>query len=197
MASGQTATATATVTFAALWANYPTDDPCVNPATHTKAYEDQCSIKLGAALHKSGVDFKSFRGPSCEYAPPGSGEVLRAQELADWLMHRPFKGCPPAIVITPGKDFAKKIQNQTGIIFFQHYWLRDGEKANANRSAPSGTGNHIDLWNRDKLTPSFHNFTRFSLGIDHFPSLNPFAPAGQNWYSDLNKSSRVLFWQIA
>lgn len=185
------------VRFSDLWTNYPNNDPCVNTKTGRPAYDDQCAIRLGMALQKSGVNFKSFPGPVCEFGAPGSGMALRAQELANWLLKRPFAGCPPPQILSPGKGFAQTLHGRTGIIFFEHYWLRSGEKLNANRSAPFGTGNHIDLWRIDTLTPAFHNFLRFSLHIDHFPSLNPLAPAGQNWYSDLNNSARVVFWQIA
>lgn len=185
-----------TISFQSLWANYPNDDPCMNPRTGKPAYDDQCAIRLGMTLQKSGANFKTFRGPSCEFAPAGSGMVLRAQELADWLMKRPFSGCPAAHIIKPGKGFADRINGQTGIIFFQHYWLREGEKLNANKASPYGTGNHIDLWRLDRLTPAFHNFLRFSLHIDHFPDLNPFSEPGHNWYSDLNHASSVFFWPI-
>jgi hypothetical protein len=109
-------------------------------------------------------------------------------------MRRPFSNCPSPIIITPGKDFAKRIQGQTGIVFFQHYWLRSGEKLDGNRSAPNGTGNHIDLWNRDRLTPGAATFFRFTIGIQHVPL--PWGGAGNNWYSDLNNSAKVVFWPI-
>ena len=67
---------------------------------------------------------------------------------------------------------------QTGIIFFKDYWLRDGER--------SPTGDHIDLWNMDRLTPSWQTFARFTLGIGRIAS----------FYSDLENSRSVMFWPI-
>jgi hypothetical protein len=71
--------AAARIAFAALWANYPSSEPCINPATHHAAYEDQCSIKLGKALHAAGVNFKSFRAGQSASSP------LRA---AAWFSER-------------------------------------------------------------------------------------------------------------
>lgn len=175
--------------FQALWANYPSQDPCVNPVTRKKAYDDQCAIRLGMALQKSGVSFARFPGPRCEFGPKGNGMVLRAEELATWLQSRPFLGCPAAQVL-PGKGFQKFLAGRTGIAFFEDYWFRA-----ENKKYP--TGDHIDLWKRDRLTPSFETFARFSLGISRMPSLNPFAPASQSWWSDLENSRTVKFWALA
>src|SRR5258706_14832820 len=113
-------TPTKSILFSDLWKNYPNNDPCVNPRTGKKAYDDQCAIRLGAALEKSGVSFAKFPGPRCEFGPRGNGMVLRAQELAGWLKMRPFSSCPVATPI-PSKDFVKWLQGRTGIIFFQDY----------------------------------------------------------------------------
>lgn len=176
------------VEFADLWKHYPNDDPCVNPKTGMKAHDNQCAIRVGMALERCGVSFASFRGPRCEFGPRGGGMVLRAEPLANWLRTRPFAGCPSS-ESGPGKDFQQRLSGRTGIVFFKDYWRRDGEK--------HLTGDHIDLWNRNRLTPSFETFARFVLGISRMPSLNPFAPPGSNWWSDLGNSRLVTFWSIA
>jgi hypothetical protein len=78
----------------------------------------------------------------------------------------------------PGKGFRRAIAARQGIAFFKDYWLREGEK--------SPTGDHIDLWNMDRLTPSWQSFARFTLGIGRIPSL----------YSDLENARAVMFWPI-
>lgn len=166
-----------TVRFGELWNAYPASDPCVNPANGKKAYDNQCAIRVGLALQRCGVSFRTFKGPRCEYGPSGNGMVLRAQELADWLSHRPFANCPKPAVM-PGKAFHKAMAARRGIAFFKDYWLREGEK--------SPTGDHIDLWNMDRLTPSWQSFARFTLGIGRIPSL----------YSDLENARAVMFWPI-
>lgn len=104
--------------------------------------------------------------------------VLRAQELADWLNTKPFTNCPTPIQLA-GKGFHKHLAARRGIVFFKDYWMREGEK--------SPTGDHIDLWNMDRLTPSWQNFTRFTLGINRIPSV----------YSDLENARTVAFWPFA
>ena len=175
-----------TVKFQDLWKNYPNSDPCVNQKTGKKAYDNQCAIRVGMALEKSGVSFKNFVGPRCEFGPHGNGMVLRAEALAQWLRSMPFKGCP-ASQVYEGKGFHKRLAGRTGIVFFKDYWTRDTDKPN------SPTGDHIDLWNRDRLTPSIETFMRFTLGISRMPNLDPSAP-GRSWYSDLENSRQVMFW---
>jgi len=172
------ATESTAVRFSELWSSCPSSAPCLNPSTGKPAYDNQCAIRVGAALAKCGVSFKSFKGPRCEFGPAGNGMVLRAQELADWLGQRPFDNCPRPSV-SPGKGFRTSLAAKTGIVFFKDYWLRDGEKL--------PTGDHIDLWNMDRLTPSWQTFARFSLGISRLPSI----------YSDLENSRSVMFWPIA
>ena len=43
------------VTFAELWANYPSGNPYDNPA-----YKNQCAIRLSVTLHRVGIGMKSF-----------------------------------------------------------------------------------------------------------------------------------------
>jgi hypothetical protein len=174
----------AQIKFLELWNNYPNQDPCVNQRTGKKAYDDQCAIRLGMALQKSGVDFSSFPGPRCEFGPRETGMVLRARELAEWLTSKPFKGCPKAVILD-GKAFPQAVMSRTGVIFFHGYWLRDGEKF--------PTGDHIDLWNVRTLTPSWSSFMRFRVGISRFPNIL----SGGNYYSNLSDSRIIKFWPIA
>ncbi len=166
------------IRFSDLWKAYPQDPPCVDPATGMPAYENQCAIRVGLALERCGVSFRSFDGPRCQFGEAGNGMVLRAQELANWLTKRPFPACPKASILA-GKGFERAVAAKTGIIFFKDYWLRDGERV--------PTGDHIDLWNMDRLTPSWQTFARFTLRINRIPSI----------YSSLENSRSVLFWAIA
>lgn len=187
------ATPSTPLTFSTLWDNYPDDPPCVD-ANGDKIYDDQCAIKLGTALAKSGVSFDKFPGPRCMANPPkNNGMVLRAEELATWLKSRPFKDCPAVRILTTGKGFQTALHGQTGIIFFKDYWYRK----NNGKEETSPTGDHIDLWRRDRLTPSFETFLRFSLGIGHVRNLlHPLSPHN-NWYSNLEDAKQVWFWAIS
>lgn len=176
-----------TVSFAQLWANYPGSNPYANPA-----YKNQCAIRMSVALHRVGIDMKSFSSklvrPSS--SQPSIGRIIldgkatatRADEMGQWLKLQPFAGLPQAEDIT-GPYWQDVIRGRTGIVQFSQYWTRDEE------STDSASGGHIDLWNGSKLTsPGFggavDTFLRFTLGIS------------SAWYSDLGKSKQILFWEI-
>ena len=45
----------------------------------------------------------------------------------------------------------------------------------------------VDLWNKDRLTPSFASFMRFTVGLRGSTILG---------FSDLGKAKEILFWEI-
>jgi hypothetical protein len=174
------------ILFSTTWDNYPDDKPYIDSKTGKppKGYENQCAIKVSVALHKSGVEMKSFKGKS-RILIDGKNTAAAAEDLSAWLKLRPFCGLPPKPETITGKDWEENITGRTGIIFFKDYWMRDGE-TESNRS-----GDHIDLWNGSRLTASgirgsLTTFVRFNIGISHIPHL----------YSDLSKSKQILFWEI-
>ncbi len=102
--------------------------------------------------------------------------------MAGWLGLHPLAGLTTPIDVT-GADWQEKVKGRTGIIFFSGYWARDTD------SKGTTTGDHIDLWNKDTLTSPgvegwLTSFARFRIG------------ALSLWYSDLGKSSQILFWEI-
>lgn len=116
--------------------------------------------------------------------------VANATTLAEWLRAKPrFKNIQPMRTFPPSawQSFANDRQ---GIIFFKDYWRRRGQYTG------NGTGDHIDLWNRDTLTSGFVSFLRFTLGIASIP--NPFGAADEpNFYSDLGASAKICFWGVS
>lgn len=177
------------VTFAELWAGFPHDAPCKDPATGKAAFEDECAIRLGVCLQNSEITNKSFTGAKCWYPGHPSSHMLRAKEVSEWLKRRPFAGCPAPIEIA-GEGWQNKIKGKTGIIFFGSYWRR-----NLKEKEPSG--DHIDLWNIDRLTPNSETTLRFTFGINKV--WNPLSLIGvgpENLYSNLAESKVILFWEI-
>lgn len=178
------------VTFAELWANYVTGDPYRDAKTGEvpPGFGNQCAIRMSATLHRVGIEMKSFSEKVIK-PPPGKdtiGRILlkgkatatRADEMGTWLNLQPFCGLPKKPEDVTGKDWETKVKGRTGIIFFGEYWARDGE------SSDRASGGHIDLWNKDTLTPSSTSFFRFRLGFNRL------------WYSDLRNSKKILFWEI-
>lgn len=177
------------VTFAELWAAYPHSDPCTDPSTGKPAFEDECAIRFGTCLAGVGITNRSFKGEKCWFSNHPSSHMLRAKEVDEWLQRRPFAGCPLPQVIT-GTDWTRSVSGEAGIIFFGSYWRR-----NLNEKNP--TGDHIDLWNGDRLTPSSETTLRFTFGIKKI--WNPLSVIGvgpENLYSNLADSKVILFWKI-
>jgi hypothetical protein len=177
------------ITFEQLWDNYETGTPYVDSKTGDvpKGFKNQCAIRMSVTLHKVGVEMKSFNGNGCILLN-GKKTATRAPELAAWLDRKPFCGIDKSINIT-GENWEDKVENITGIIFFENYWTREGQN--------HPTGSHIDLWNGDRLTVSsfadgFATWGRY-LGVSH---------ADMTWihenaqWSDLGQSTRILFWEI-
>jgi hypothetical protein len=180
------------VSFQELWNNYPSGDPYNNPD-----YPDQCAIRMSVTFHRVGIEMKSFSQKLIKPAAgkesigriilDGKATATRADELADWLKHQPFAGCPKPENIT-GPDWESKVKGRTGIIAFKNYWARSMSETNP-------TGGHIDLWNGTRLTISSSEgllgVIGRGIGISsaHFPGTTI-------GYSDLSKATEILFWEI-
>ena len=181
-----------TLSFQDLWNAYPKKDPYDDP---TGEYENQCAIRMSVTFHSIGSDMKSFSQNVLKPMPGkkmlgrlmlgGKATATRAYELAEWLKLRPFLGLGKPDNIT-GPDWQTKIRNRTGIIYFFGYWRQDGD------SADTLSGGHIDLWNKDTLTPSVVSFLRFRIGMSQFR--NPLT--NNSWFSDLANSKEILFWEV-
>ena len=184
----------AAVPFSRIWDSYPSDPPCIDKTGKPPlGWDNQCAVRLGVALARSGVSFASFPlGGRCPVGPSSGPMIGSAQRVADWLKTHPFPGCSRPQII-PSGGWESALNGRTGIVFFKDYWRRQGETNGA------GTGDHIDLWNRSKRTPSIQTFLRFTLGISSFPNLNPFSRSedNPNWFSDLGKSSQIWFWSVS
>ncbi|OXJ09877.1 type VI secretion system amidase effector protein Tae4 [Burkholderia sp. HI2500] len=185
------------LTFQQFWNAYPKEDPYDDP---TGEYQNQCAIRMSVTFHAIGSSMKSFSQKVLKPMPGkqtlgrlvlnGKATATRAYELAEWLKLRPFLGVGKPENIT-GQDWQNKIKGRTGIIYFFGYWRQEGDSADAL------SGGHIDLWNKDTLTPSAVSFWRFRIGV---PSMiNPLdylRGRRGNWYSDLADSKEILFWEV-
>ncbi|WP_407970917.1 type VI secretion system amidase effector protein Tae4 [Burkholderia pyrrocinia] len=184
------------VTFSELWAAYPSGNPYDNPA-----YTNQCAIRVSVALHRVGVDMKSFSSKLVRPlgGQPSIGRILingkatatRANELGSWLRLQPFAGLGKTEAIT-GANWEEKIKGRTGVVMFDGYWTRTGE------SESNASGGHIDLWNGSRMTMNgfwgatstigrYIGIASFRQGASVLPSLS---------YSDFGRSNSILFWEI-
>ena len=169
------------VTFASLWEAYPSDKPYTDKNGKVpEGYENQCAIKVSVALIDSGVPLAGFAGHTVKVR--GKPVAARAQELAEWLKNQSPKLIREKMRNVTGSDWESKAKGKKGLIYFEDYWIREGQK--------TPTGDHIDLWNGSRLTASGLEgaavaIMRFGLGISSGPG-----------FSDLAKSKKILLWEI-
>lgn len=165
--------------FSDIWKSYPETDSikarCTNKQTNgNQAFTDYCAIKLSECLSRSGVDISAYKGNRC-WSHTGKKHILLAEDLATGLKKFTPLGFGQPKMISP-VTFQKDLDAKTGIIFFKDYWQR-GKESDENRS-----GDHIDLWNKNKITSS----SMLVRGVLEF--------FGR--VSDLNKSKEIWFWEV-
>ncbi|WP_182417789.1 type VI secretion system amidase effector protein Tae4 [Bartonella sp. HY038] len=162
------------ISFKTLWDNYPSESkPCPGD------FSNQCAIRVSHALLDSGVDFSSCPAVKC-YGPAHNylgKHVLRAEELAVWLNTMPVKGMKERVKLNP-ENFHNEIDGKTGIIFFKDYYTV-GNQQWENRS-----GDHIDLWNKNKTTGYLFRWSRAMW--------ETLAPDVSAW----SKCREVWFWEL-
>lgn len=161
------------IKFKELWKNYPDGHPC------NKEFTNQCAIKLGVALAKSGVDTTLLvpKKRHCWYHKNSEGHVLAADELAAGLKKVRLAGVAQSIEVT-GQNFKSRLSGLKGIVYFEDYWLRSGD----NPGRP--TGDHIDLWDGSRLT-DWSSWVRIQFGL-----------VIPNVWSDLESAKKILFWKV-
>jgi hypothetical protein len=135
----------ALVQFHTLWSNHPyPNKPC-----DEKTFTNQCAIRMGVALEKSGVDTGSFDimypnrrcYPGFKHTPR---HILAAQELANWIKTKKLVfGNAEIHKRVTSNDF----KGRKGIVFIRNGW---------------GPTDHIDLWNGVAMKGGFPNY--FSRG---------------------------------
>ncbi len=93
---------------------------------------------------QSGIQLDRCPGAKC-WSHTGNKHVLRAEELANWLMKSQLSGFGKKEDINPA-EFQKQLAGRTGIVFFKDYWTRK------NETLEGRSGDHIDLWNYNRIT---------------------------------------------
>jgi len=131
--------------FQKLWINHPYPNyPC-----DKTTFKNQCAIRMGVALEKSGIDTSSFDSkypnrrcyPNFGHSPK---HILAAQQLANWM-----KG---NVAIFGKAKIYKNVTHSSfkgikGIVFIKNGW---------------GATDHIDVWNGKAMKGGFPNY--FALG---------------------------------
>jgi hypothetical protein len=126
--------------FKDLWYNHPANNDDINPCWSDKSnFENQCAIRMGVALQRSGVAIKHYRGVTCttdfNFTPECKEfHPLRVNELQDFL--EVWLGEPESYINCTYEDFVEK----KGIIIFLDFWGTNMQ------------GDHVDLWDGQSMT---------------------------------------------
>lgn len=172
------------VDFKTLWDNFPDADDlkkkCFNKQAKSAApFENYCAILMSECLIKSGVTLDKCPPRYKCWSHTGARHVILAEDLAGWLAKSPPPGFGKPEKIPP-TTFQKALAGRTGMVFFKDYWQRStksGKESFENRS-----GDHIDLWNKNRITEGSMAYR----AVIEFLGL----------VSDLNKSREILFWEV-
>ena len=165
--------------FDKLWSNYPKKEViktrCTNKQIgNEKPFSNYCTIMLSECFIRSGIDLSLFEGSRC-WSHQGKKHILLAEDFAYGLKNHTPASFSTLRKINPG-SFQTILSDKTGVIFFKDYWQR-GKESFENRS-----GDHIDLWDKGRITTS----SMFMREIYEF--------FGR--LSDLNKSREIWFWEV-
>ncbi len=142
-----------TADFNTLWGNHPMnkekdDSPCKNKSG-TAAFANQCAIRMGVCFKRSAVDLSSFKKVRCWFHDKSEEHILRAEELANWMKTQKTQFGEVDIKKKSDNISDADYKGKTGIAFFMNFW------------GPGNSGDHIDLWNKDKMAKGSPDY--FSL----------------------------------
>ena len=135
------------VTFEQLWANHPArqEPPVISPCSTNGAanHENQCVIRLGVALTKSGASLASYTGAFC-WSGHGRVHPLRVEEMRLWLDSDEawFIPCYAEKHRRDARGLQKSAQyfyGRRGIVAFLNFW------------GSGNQGDHVDLWDGEKI----------------------------------------------
>lgn len=115
--------------FSKLWDKYPT----TRIGGGCARYENQCAMRMSAALAAAGMQLSGYGDPTC-----GAGGVTHARG-AESLANHLWRTIGRPRIYKAGSDPESLIAGQTGIVFFKDI-----------RGFRAGRGDHIDLWKKNK-----------------------------------------------
>jgi hypothetical protein len=134
-------------TFDNLWVNHPANEtiPNIEPCQSNgqSNHANQCVIRLGLALTRSGISLASYTGAFCWTKGHGRQHPLRVEQMKLWLNAKTTKFVPFAVKYVKTKLGVQKssqfFSGRRGIVAFLDFW------------GTNNTGDHVDLWNGSSI----------------------------------------------
>jgi len=128
--------------FETLWRNHPSNkNPAIEKPCDNEQFDNQCCIRLGVAFASSGIDMGSYSGDFC-WNDHGRQHPLRVEQMLTWLTSDNANFVEDPEVYVRGSGPARTFQNymgRKGIVLFRNFWGRGNQ------------GDHIDLWNGQRI----------------------------------------------
>jgi hypothetical protein len=159
--------------FETLWDHHPCNNgekyPCKDKSGKP-VFENQCAIRMGVCLERSGVSTKDFTGQRCWHGH-NAGHIIRAEELANWLQFNKHQFGSLNIFKSDKayREALGHIKLKRGIIFFRNFW------------GPGSQGDHIDLWNRLYTTRELQSIIGALI-----PSLSGYGRSQEVWFWEMS-----------
>ena len=151
-------------TFADLWANHPSNatppdgTPCrTNGASN---FTNQCVIRFGLSLVRSGISLDSYPGAFCWHGH-GRQHPLRVEEMKLWLNSTAAGFVGQAEIsrrdATGTQRTSADYADRTGLAVFRNFY------------GPGNQGDHVDLWNGNRLGGGNNSYFERSEEIWFWP----------------------------
>ena len=129
--------------FKKMWKNHPINSGETNPCSKISGepnFENQCAIRMGVCLSKSGFPLEDYEGVRCWHHSSQMNHTLRVEELVRFLNQTLPKESLITVRAKPNYPInADKFAGKTGIVAFINFWGRCNQ------------GDHIDLWDGEEL----------------------------------------------
>jgi len=145
--------------FDALWRSHPAlqNPPVIEPCSKNgkSNHANQCVIRMGICLTNAGVAISSFKGAFC-WNGHGKNHPLRVEEFKLWLNSKdaPFG---KAEISKRSVEGVQKSHHhyigKEGIVVFRNFW------------GSGNAGDHVDLWNGNRVAHCGTDYFERSQGI--------------------------------
>lgn len=150
------------VAFSALWSNHPANEvppniyPCSSPSGAAN-FENQCAIRLGIALARSGISLSGYTGAFC-WHKHGNEHPLRVNDVTRWLRGSRIFGSPEIARRAKGAQLSHApYMGRSGIVVWINFWGTNSQ------------GDPIDLWDGARIAHGALDYFSRSEEIHFWP----------------------------
>jgi hypothetical protein len=151
--------------FDTLWSKHRAlqDPPMIEPCqtNGVSNFQNQCAIRLGVALTLSGINLASFHGTTCWHGH-GRMHPLKVEQLKLWINSDDATFAPSYAEKSKRDGQGRQKSHHAfigkqGIVAFLNFW------------GPGNAGDHIDLWNGNRIAHGDNSYFAASQELWFWP----------------------------